>query len=292
MKLYDGGRAPNPRRTRIFLAEKDIELPIEQVDLGAMQHKSAAYAAVNPLMRVPALVLDDGTVITESIAICRYFEALHPDPPLFGRGALEMAHIEMWNRRLELHLLFPVSHVFRNSHPAMKEMEVPQVPAWAEANKPRIREFVALLDARVEASPVHCRRCILGRRHYRPRRRGLHEAGEARGAGRTHQSQALARRCFRAAERVGLSMRLTIVGSGDAFGSGGRFNTCFFARDRRRARSWSIAEPRRWSRSRRMASIPTASTASCFRICTATISARFRSSCSMPSSLPSASGRS
>ena len=146
MKLYDGGRAPNPRRTRVFLAEKDIELPIEQVDLGAMQHKSAAYAAVNPLMRVPALVLDDGTVITESIAICRYFEALHPDPPLFGRGALEMARIEMWNRRLELHLLFPVSHVFRNSHPAMKEMEVPQVPAWAEANKPRAMDFLALLD--------------------------------------------------------------------------------------------------------------------------------------------------
>ena len=77
MKLYDGGRAPNPRRTRIFLAEKGIKLPIEQVDLGAMQHKSAAYAAVNPLQRVPALVLDDGTVITESIAICRYFEEVH-----------------------------------------------------------------------------------------------------------------------------------------------------------------------------------------------------------------------
>ena len=81
MKLYDGGRAPNPRRTRIFLAEKNISLPVEQVDLGALQHKSPAYAAVNPLMRVPALVLDDGTVITESVAICRYFEALHPDHP-------------------------------------------------------------------------------------------------------------------------------------------------------------------------------------------------------------------
>jgi glutathione S-transferase len=104
------------------------------------------YAAVNPLQRVPALVLDDGTVITESIAICRYFEAVQPEPPLFGRGALESAQIEMWNRRLELHLLFPVSHVFRNSHPAMKELEVPQVPAWAEANKPRVQEFIALLD--------------------------------------------------------------------------------------------------------------------------------------------------
>ena len=153
MKLYDGGRSPNPRRTRIFLAEKGIKLPLEQVDLGAMQQKSAAYAAINPIQRVPALVLDDGTVITESIAICRYFEALQPDPPLFGLGALEIARIEMWNRRLELHLLFPVSHVFRNSHPAMKEMEVPQVPAWAEANKPRILEFIGLLDRELKDRP-------------------------------------------------------------------------------------------------------------------------------------------
>jgi glutathione S-transferase len=153
MKLYDGGRAPNPRRTRIFLAEKGIKLPIEQVDLGAMQQKSAAYSAINPIQRVPALVLDDGTVITESIAICRYFEALQPDPPLFGRGALEIAGVEMWNRRLELHLLFPVSHVFRNSHPAMKEMEVPQVPAWAEANKPRILEFITFLDRELKDRP-------------------------------------------------------------------------------------------------------------------------------------------
>jgi len=146
MKLYDGGRAPNPRRTRIFLAEKGIEVPIEQVDLGALQQKSAAFAAINPMMRVPALLLDDGTVLTESIAICRYFEALQPEPPLFGRGALQIAQVEMWNRRIELHFLFPVSHVFRNSHPAMKAMEVPQVPAWAEANKPRIMEFLAVLD--------------------------------------------------------------------------------------------------------------------------------------------------
>jgi glutathione S-transferase len=146
MKLYDGGRAPNPRRTRIFLAEKGITLPLEQVDLGALQQRTPGYTEINPLQRVPALMLDDGTVITESIAICRYFEALHPEPALFGRGALDVARIEMWNRRLELHLLFPVSHVFRNSHPAMKDMEVPQVPAWAEANKPRIMDFLAVFD--------------------------------------------------------------------------------------------------------------------------------------------------
>src|SRR5260370_17086397 len=95
MKLYDGGRAPNPRRTRIFLAEKGITLPTEQVDLGAMAQMSPAYAAINPLKRVPALVLDDGTVITESIPICRYFEALKPNPPLFRRAPfpLPLTHI-------------------------------------------------------------------------------------------------------------------------------------------------------------------------------------------------------
>jgi glutathione S-transferase len=153
MKLYDGGRAPNPRRTRIFLAEKGIKLPLEQIDLGSLQQMSADYARINPLKRVPALVLDDGTVITESIAICRYFEALQPDPPLFGRGALGTARIEMWNRRLELNLLFPVAHVFRNTHPAMKEMEVPQVPGWAEANKPRISEFIAVVDGDLKDRP-------------------------------------------------------------------------------------------------------------------------------------------
>jgi glutathione S-transferase len=146
MKLYDGGRAPNPRRVRIFLAEKGISLPLEPVDLGSLQQKSPGYTAINPLQRVPALALDDGTVLTESIAICRYFEELQPEPPLFGQGALEEAQVEMWTRRMEWHFLSLVSHVFRNSHPAMKEMEVPQVPEWADANKPRIAEFLNFLD--------------------------------------------------------------------------------------------------------------------------------------------------
>src|SRR5271165_4736005 len=137
MKLYDSKMAPNPRRARIFLAEKGISVPTEQVDMMQMQHKTPEYTAINPLQRVPALALDDGTVITESIAICRYFEALQPDPPLFGRGALETALVEMWNRRAELHLFLPVSNVFRHLHPAMAQMEVPQVPEWGEANKPR-----------------------------------------------------------------------------------------------------------------------------------------------------------
>lgn len=146
MKLYDGGRAPNPRRVRIFLAEKGISVPLVPVDLGALQQKSPGFTAVNPLQRVPALELDDGTVITESTAICRYFEMLQPEPRLFGRDNLEVALIEMWNRRMELHLLWPVTQVFRHLHPAMKEMEVPQVPAWGEANKPRVLDFLGFLD--------------------------------------------------------------------------------------------------------------------------------------------------
>ena len=153
MKLYDGGRAPNPRRVRIFLAEKGISVPLEPVDLGSLQHKSATYAAVNPMQRLPALALDDGTVLAESIAICRYFEELQPEPALFGRSALEKARVEMWNRRMEMNLFHTVQHVFRHTHPAMKEMEVPQVPAWAEANKPRVEDFLRFLDGELKTRP-------------------------------------------------------------------------------------------------------------------------------------------
>jgi glutathione S-transferase len=147
MKLYDGARAPNPRRVRIFLAEKGLSVDTETVDLGTMQHKSETYTAINPLQRLPALVLDDGTVLTESIAICRYFEALHPEPNLFGRSPLELATIEMWNRRVELHLYGPVQSVFRHLHPGMKTFEVPQIAEWGEVNKGRAADFLGILDA-------------------------------------------------------------------------------------------------------------------------------------------------
>jgi glutathione S-transferase len=146
MQLYDFARAPNPRRVRVFLAEKGISVPTEQVDLGTMQHKGPEFTTVNPLQRLPALVLDDGTVITESVAICRYFEALRPEPPLFGRGAKESALVEMWSRRMELHLLAPVATVFRHLHPAMKEMEQPQIAEWGEANKPKVMEFLDFMN--------------------------------------------------------------------------------------------------------------------------------------------------
>ena len=146
MKLYDSRLAPNPRRTRIFLAEKGVAIPTKQVDMVAMQHKTPEYTAINPLQRMPALVLDDGTIITESIAICRYFEMQHPDPPLFGVGPKDAAIVEMWNRRAEINFFANVAAVFRHTHPAMKELEVPQVPAWADANRPRVTWFLEMMD--------------------------------------------------------------------------------------------------------------------------------------------------
>jgi glutathione S-transferase len=147
MKLYDGGRAPSPRRVRIFLAEKGIELPRVPVDLAKLEQKSESFRALNPLQRVPVLVLDDDTVITETMAICRYFEALRPAPNLFGHDALEIAKVEMWNRRIELGLYSAVQAVFRHGHPAMAKMQVPQVAEWAEINRPRVTEFLELLDS-------------------------------------------------------------------------------------------------------------------------------------------------
>jgi len=151
MKLYDSRVAPNPRRVRIFLAEKGIAVPTEQVDIMRMEHKTPEYAAINPLQRMPSLVLDDGTIITESIAICRYFEALQPEPPLFGVGSKDAAIVEMWNRRAEINFLANIAAVFRHTHPAMKELEVPQVPAWAEASRPRIPWFLEMLDRELAA---------------------------------------------------------------------------------------------------------------------------------------------
>lgn len=146
MKLFDGGKAPNPRRVRVYLAEKGIEVPLVPVDMGAMEHRKEPVTSRNPLQRLPILELDDGTILTESVAICRYFEELHPEPALFGRGALGKALVEMWQRRMELNLMATVAQAFRHIHPAMKEWEIPQIPEWGEANKPKAVEFLRILD--------------------------------------------------------------------------------------------------------------------------------------------------
>ena len=157
MKLYDSPAAPNPRRVRIFLAEKGIALPTETVDLAKMEQMTPAYAAVNPLRRIPALELDCGEIIAESIAICRYFEEIQPEPPLFGRDPLDKARVEMWQRRVELEFFFPVALAFRHSHPAMIEMEKPQIPQLVEPNKARALAFARFLD-----SELATRRYIAG----------------------------------------------------------------------------------------------------------------------------------
>ncbi|PSH69764.1 glutathione S-transferase [Phyllobacterium brassicacearum] len=146
MKLYDGGRAPNPRRMRIFLAEKGIDVPLVPVDMAAMAHKSAEITALNPFQRLPILELDDGTILTESVAISRYFEELHPEPALFGRGAVAKAQVEMWNRRVELYLLASITAAFRHTHPAMVEWEIPQVATWGEVNRPKAVAYMKIMD--------------------------------------------------------------------------------------------------------------------------------------------------
>lgn len=153
MKLYNSNFAPNPRRVRIFLAEKGVEIPRVEVDLAKLDHRSEAYSAVNPFQTIPALELDDGAVIAESIAICRYIEELHPEPNLFGATALERAQVEMWQRLAEWRLLLPIAQVFRHTHPHMAAMEVPQLAEWAEANRPRVLQSFERFDAALKDRP-------------------------------------------------------------------------------------------------------------------------------------------
>ena len=118
MKLHEAATAPNCRRVRIFLAEKGIEVPVVPVDLGNAENRAAPFREKNPMGRVPVLELDDGTFIAESVAICRYFEQLQPDPALMGGSDPgEAARVEMWQRRMELEIALPIMQVFRNTHP-------------------------------------------------------------------------------------------------------------------------------------------------------------------------------
>jgi glutathione S-transferase len=153
MKIIETRVAPNPRRVRIYLAEKGISVPFEEIDIMQGHTKTSAFTALNPMQRVPVLVLDDGTAIAESIAICRYFEEVQPEPPLFGVGAVGRAMVEMWQRRIELGLLLHVAQVVRHLNPRMAHLEVPQVAAWGEANKEKVLTALAGLDERLGQSP-------------------------------------------------------------------------------------------------------------------------------------------
>lgn len=147
MKLYDTIGAPNPRRVRIFLAEKGIDVPREQVNLLKFEQKSDGFRALNPMQRTPVLVLEDGTALAESVAICRYFDELKPEPPLFGEGILGRALVEMWQRRIELYLLNPVLLAFRHGHRAMSALENPQLPDLAEQSRVNALKFMNFIDA-------------------------------------------------------------------------------------------------------------------------------------------------
>ncbi|GGF51754.1 glutathione S-transferase [Azorhizobium oxalatiphilum] len=146
MLLYLAGRSPNPRRVQFFLAEKGIEVPTRTVDIGAKENRLAEFLEINPRATVPVLVLDDGTPIAESIAICRYFEAVQPEPNLFGADAREIGLVDMWQRRAEIELMQAVQFAFRHVHPAMAEREIPQVKEWGEANKPKVLDFLGFMD--------------------------------------------------------------------------------------------------------------------------------------------------
>ena len=148
MLYYDAiNPAPNPRRVRIYLAEKGLSVPSEQISIPRGEHKGEAYRAVNPLGQVPCLKLDDGVVITESISICRYFEALNPEPPLFGRGAQGQAEVDMWLRRAELRLMSPIAMVWVHTHPFTARVVPRQYTEFGESNRPRIDAVMHEFDA-------------------------------------------------------------------------------------------------------------------------------------------------
>lgn len=146
MKIYDSSTAPNPRRVRIFLAEKGVKIPYEQVDLVAAVNRGPEFRKKNPLGGVPVLELDDGTYIAESVAICRYFEVANPEPPLFGRSAKEQAVVEMWNRRMELGLFGPCTDAFRHRHEFFKG-KIEQVPAYAEVRRQEAERALNWIDS-------------------------------------------------------------------------------------------------------------------------------------------------
>ncbi|MCR2834083.1 glutathione S-transferase family protein [Parerythrobacter lacustris] len=150
MLFYDSPNpAPNPRRVRIFAAEKGIELPSVEVSIPKREQKAAEFTAKNPRGQTPILELDDGTVIAESVAIMRYLEALHPEPPLFGTTPLEVAAIEMWSRRVEMILMPPVGAVWVHTHPFTTSLPG-RNSEWGEANRPRVAEAMRFFDQSLE----------------------------------------------------------------------------------------------------------------------------------------------
>ena len=158
MKLYDFKGAPNPRRVRMFMAEKGIYVPTQQVDLMAREQHEDSFRAVNPWCTVPVLELDDGTHICEAMTIIRYLETIQPEPPLLGTTPLEQAAISMWEHKLETDAMLAVGEVLRNTVDRFAGRALPgpvdheQIPALADRGRRRIAYFMELLDERLEES--------------------------------------------------------------------------------------------------------------------------------------------
>jgi len=159
MKFFDFGMAPNPRRARIFMAEKGIEgVEIIQIDLGDnRENVGEEYRSINPSCTVPALVLEDGTLISESVAICRYFEEIQPNPPLMGRDAKEKAVVEMWQRQVELQGYMPAGEAFRNYNKRFAGRALAgndsyeQIPELVTRSRTRVERFFNLLNDHMES---------------------------------------------------------------------------------------------------------------------------------------------
>lgn len=150
MKLYDTRYAPNPRRVRWVMAEKGItDIEVVSIDLMKGEHRSAEYLAKVGMPVAPALELDDGTVITESIAIARYLESLYPEPNLFGRDPKETAIIEMWARRSEMLVATPLMMSVRHGHPALAALEANQSAEVAKLNREQGARALKLIDHRL-----------------------------------------------------------------------------------------------------------------------------------------------
>lgn len=157
--LYDYKMAPSPRRARILLAEKQVPHTTVQIDLMAGEHLQPAYRAINPACTVPALKLEDGTIITENAGIAAYLEAAYPDPPLLGRTPIEKGFVAAWVARVEFEGMMAVAEALRNSAPAMKDRaltgphDFPQIPELAERGMRRIGWFFAMLEERLTGRP-------------------------------------------------------------------------------------------------------------------------------------------
>tara|TARA_R110002073_G_scaffold329152_3_gene511250 strand:- start:74036 stop:74644 length:609 start_codon:yes stop_codon:yes gene_type:complete len=151
MKIYEASTAPNPRRVRIFLAEKGIEMEYVQLDIGAGENLTKEQRKKNPSTKVPFLELDDGICIGETVAICRYFEELHPEIPLMGTGALEKAQIEMWQRNVEFYFMLQVGMCFQHSTGYFKDRMTP-VPDYGNAAGALAVSYLDILDERLATS--------------------------------------------------------------------------------------------------------------------------------------------